>query len=739
MNLACDIPESVMRHLREALGEDVCLRFSLESDVTRRRRFGRSYVVLTDTHLAIADETGPPLVLALSDIEEVSIDELFGSGRLVAKGHDGSQTPLIYYTRVVVPDFAVMCRTINALIQGREPDLPDGHEHSRCPKCGMPLPERGETCPRCVSRFTVFGRLLVLVRPYSARALLLLTLTALAVGFQMVTPYLLRVLVDDVIRGKEHDLLVPVALAMFGAVAFLTVTRFLGGVIGAWLAVRVVTDLRSRLHTHLQRLQLSFFTRRDSGQIVARVAHDTGELQHFLSDGLPYLLINTVLFFGIAGTLLYLDWRLALLVFLPVPFLFGGGAWFARRLMFLFHKFASFRGAMHSILGESIHGIRPVKAYVQEGRRSQQFDRIGESLFHSRFRIERTWIGFSEAMSWVMGVGLVAVWYFGAGRLAAETSGDELTLGKLFMFAGLVNLFYTPLRMYAMILNWMTHAMASLERIFGMLDAEPEIYDSPEALALPKVRGDIRFDDVRFSYERGKEIIKGVSFEIAPGEMIGLVGKSGAGKSTLINLICRFYDIDSGELTIDGHPVSDVRMSDLRGQIGMVMQEPFLFNATILDNIRAGAPSASFHDVVRAARAAHAHEFIIGREDGYDSVVGEGGASLSGGEKQRIAIARAILHDPPILILDEATSSVDTETESAIQAAIGNLVKNRTTIAIAHRLGTLRHADRLFVVEEGKIAEIGTHEELVEGDGIYAKLVRMQTDLNDLAGNVWRE
>ncbi len=373
-----------------------------------------------------------------------------------------------------------------------------------------------------------------------------------------------------------------------------------------------------------------------------------------------------------------------------------------------------------------------MKAAGQEDDRSERFAGLNTDVFSLVVQIDRSYGAFAEGTFFVMSMSVAVVWYFAASRIAGHAIGETLTLGSITAYIAYMWQFYTPLQWFAVISNWMNYAFAAAERIFTVLDTLPEIYDPEHPVEVGRFRGAVEFDHVHFSYERGKEVIKGIDLAINPGEMIGLVGRSGAGKSTIINLLCRFFDVDSGEIRIDGIPIRDIRLLDLRRQIGIVMQEPFLFRASLLENIRYGHPEADFAEVVRAAKAAHAHDFIVEKEFGYDTIVGEGGVTLSGGERQRIAIARAILHNPPILILDEATSSVDSETEKAIQEAIADLIRDRTVIAIAHRLATLRNASRLVVIEEGRVAETGTHDALVAQGGIYADLVRTQTELNKL-------
>jgi len=735
MQLNDPLPRELDEQLKKLLARTEEVLYCQRSDLNRDRRYGESYLVATDREVITLDQEKRPLRVRLHRISEVRVDELFGSGRLVAVTDKGERA-LVYYSRAFVPEFAVFCRVLNDLAHARKPELPDEEERAYCPRCGAPLPERGANCPLCLPRLKILGRLLGLLRPYRSKAIILMCMTFATVASQLLPPYLTKMIIDDVI-GKQDLARLPWLIGLMVACGLLLlVARLVGGSLTAWLGARIVADLRSRLHTTLQRLRMSYFSRRESGQVVGRVMHDTGELQHFLIDGSSYFLVEIILFVAIAAMLIHLDARLAVLVFLPIPFLVGGGSAFWKRLIPLFHKRGTSVGSLHSVLSESIRGLRAVKAYSGESKRAREFDSTNEDMFGLQFKVEKTFVNFSEGMTWIMSLGVVAVWFFSSRRIVSDSPGETLTLGTLLAFIGYIWLFYGPLQWFSAILNWMSHAFSAAERIFAVLDAKEEVYESPDAVDLPRIDGEIMFERVHFSYERGKEVIKGISFKIESGEMVGLVGKSGSGKSTIINLMCRFYDADSGTINIDGHPIRKLKLDQLRNQIGMVMQDPFLFNASIVDNIGYGLKGASFSDIVRAAKAARAHDFIVSKEDGYDTIVGERGIRLSGGEKQRLAIARAILHDPPILILDEATSAVDTETEKEIQVAMANLIKGRTTIAIAHRLSTLRIANRLIVIDNGHIAEVGTHDALLKRDGIYARLVRMQGELSDVRGDV---
>ncbi len=708
------------------------IRYAKVSDLDPEGNFGQTWLVLTEEFVVILDDNQVRNVVPLADVGDVRIVELLGGASLVADFRTGGEIRLVRYSRSLIPEFGVFCRILNAAIANEPIPEPEPEGDAICPRCGSPLPERGANCPACINFFAVFRRLLGLLKAHKRRLAVLVVCTIIGVTAQVGPPYLTKNIIDNVIMGGDIDLLPKLVGGILACGLVFFIARYISTYLASWLSARLISDLRTRLHAHMQTLRMGYFSKRETGELVSRVMHDTQELQHFLIDGLPYLFVNSLLFFAIAGVLLSLDWRLALVVFVPVPVLIFGVRWIWKSLHSLFQKEGNRWATLHTVLGESMRGLKAVKAAGQEEDRSKRFESLNGDVFGLVVRIDRAYAAFAEGTYWVMSIAVAVVWYFAAGRVTGKGPEETLTLGDITAYVGYMWMFYGPLQWFTVIANWMNHAFASAERIFTVLDAEPEVYEPPNARPVGRLEGHVEFRNVHFSYERGKEVIKGVSLDVHPGEMIGLVGKSGAGKSTIINLLCRFFDVDSGEIRIDGISVKSMRLVDLRRQIGIVMQEPFLFRASLLENIRYGYPDANFEDVVRAAKAAHAHDFIVDKEFGYDTVVGEGGITLSGGERQRIAIARAILHNPPILILDEATSSVDSETEKAIQEAIADLIRDRTVIAIAHRLATLRNASRLVVIEEGKIAEIGSHDELMKENGIYAGLVRTQTELNKL-------
>jgi ATP-binding cassette subfamily B protein len=444
----------------------------------------------------------------------------------------------------------------------------------------------------------------------------------------------------------------------------------------------------------------------------------------FLLFGIPEMLTNLVMLVGVFGYMLYMSWKLTLYVLFPAPFIALGSVFIWGRMRRYWTRWSAKWSRLSSHLNESISGIRVVKAFAQENREAERFNFCNDELRDASVVAHRSWFVFFAIMNFLMSFGLFFIWYFG-GR---QTITGELTYGLLTVFVVYLWELYRPIQFFNEMNNFLARAFAGAERIFELIDARSEPFDDPKATPTPDITGRISFKDVTFGYDPGKPVLKDINLEVEPGEMIGLVGRSGVGKTTVINLICRFYDVNQGSLEIDGVDIRQIRLTDLRSQIGMVHQESFLFNGAIAENISYGKPDATFDEIVQAAVAAEAHEFIIAKPDGYDTVVGERGNKLSSGEKQRIAIARAILNDPKILILDEATSSLDAETEKKIQAAIARLVKGRTTFAIAHRLSTLRNANRLVVLEDGKIAEVGSHEELIERKGVFYKLVQTQQE-----------
>ena len=509
--------------------------------------------------------------------------------------------------------------------------------------------------------------------------------------------------------------------ALGGAALAAWGTSWAQGVVMAWVSERIGADLRNATYAHLQSLSLEFFGKKRTGDLIARISSDTERICNYLADNLVDFGTDGLMIVATAVVLAWIDPWLALVTLIPFPVI-GWSIYRVRgQLQQGFQRGGRAWGAMTSLLADTIPGIRVVKAFAQESREIERFGRANAHVVEVNDRVNTIWTFFWPTVVLLNQVGLVVVWAYGAWRVFQL----QITVGVLTAFLTYIRGLYVRLESMSRMMTATERAAASAHRVFDILDRTPHVAEPRRPVACDRLRGEVEFAGVDFRYG-SRPILEHVNLAIRPGEMIGLVGPSGAGKSTLVNLVCRFYDVTEGALLVDGVDIRSYAVEAYRRHIGIVLQEPFLFFGTIAENIAYGRPDAARDEIIAAARAARAHDFILRLPLGYDSLVGERGQMLSGGERQRISIARALLIDPRILILDEATSSVDTETERDIQAALDNLVRGRTTIAIAHRLSTLRKADRLIVLERGRIVEMGEHQQLLEAGGVYARLYEAQ-------------
>ncbi|MFH1569753.1 MAG: ABC transporter ATP-binding protein [Gemmatimonadota bacterium] len=660
-----DPPPALAAVLAERLQVGEVVHARIAADMADERTFGQQWLVVTDRRLLFlgpAGEAGAPEV-PMAEVAEVRTLDLVGGARLEVDRKGGAGSTAISYSASQSRKFAEVASAVRLLAKGEAPALPTEVEKTRCDRCGRLLPEKDGICPFCIDKWQTILRISSFLAPHRGKVVAFTAIALAMTALGLLPPLIVRHIIDDALKPRSDISL----LALYaGGLLAIAVLRWAMEVADGWirgdLSGLTARDIRARLYGSLQFLPLRFYDRRKVGSLISRFMQDADQLEMFLLFGVPFLFNNILMLVGIVGLLFYMSWQLTLYVLLPVPFIVVAGLRKWSSLRRLWNRYHAKWSRFNIHLTESISSIRVVKAFAQERREEERFSRGNTELRDTVVLAERTWAIFSNVLNFIMSFGVFLVWYFGGRKILNQ----ELTLGLLMAFISYIWQLYGPIQFFSQVNNFLTRAFAGAERIFEVIDSRPEPFDDPHARPVPRLEGRVCFRDVHYGYDPGKPVLKGVDLEVEPGEMIGLVGKSGVGKSTMINLICRFYDADRGAVEIDGQDIRRIRLGDLRRQIGMVAQEPFLFNGTIAENISYGKPAAAFAEVVTAARAAHAHEFIVQKPDGYDTVVGERGGKLSGGEKQRIAIARAILHDPRILILDEATSSVDTPTEKKL-------------------------------------------------------------------------
>ncbi len=567
------------------------------------------------------------------------------------------------------------------------------------------------------------------IHPYQNLAYATLLAAMLTTLMDLVPPWLIKVVIDDVIKAGHLSLLNWVIGALIGVYLFKNLLNMARIRFNNTLEQKVIYQMRDEVYRALQNLSISYFDNRATGEMMSRVNSDVNNLERIIIDGVEAIVMAALTLLGISVMLFAINWKLALLALLPIPFLALGAAIFTRKVHRLYHQLRQKLAQLNALLQDNLSGIREIMSFNRHEYERGRFNKKSQDYCETQLKVARLWSFYSPGMIFLGSTGTILILSFGAHQVIQ----GGMTIGELVAFLSYLALFYTPINQIHSVNHMLQHALASGERVFEIIDARPEVQEPKEpvipASALNganKVLGYVAFQQVSFDYREDVPVLREVDFEVQPGEKIALVGPSGSGKSTMIKLLMRFYDVDQGSITIDGVDIRRFKISFLRDQIAMVQQEPFLFNGTVKENILYGDLLADEDRMIAAARAARAHEFIENLPEGYATWIGERGVKLSVGQKQRVAIARALLKDPPIIILDEATSNIDTETEAKIQEALECLIQNRTTFIIAHRLSTLKHVDRILVIKNGRVVESGTHEELLQLKGLYTTLYEAQ-------------
>lgn len=734
MKLLYDLGQEQLDVLKPEEQKDIwyCVPLDLTYDYKEKKsgdHFAKKwqYLVVTETRILVLDGTKILYEEKLKNCSEVKCETMIGCG-IVRATIKQEQQCVARFSMRHIERVAYVVRGANLLIKGDKEKIQSAEYEKYCEKCGRALPGTSR-CPKCDTKNIMLKKFWQLCNGYQWKLLAISGMMVINSGISIIMPSIQRDFIDDTLANKSGTM-VDVAKVLV-IMLCLTAILITVNIIRNWWCVSLGSlmsmDLRKRLYYKIQILSMNFINKRKPGDLMNRVSGDTTTIRRFMEDVFGNMVSTLFTMIGALTMMLTINPKMTLYSTLLIGVVVVLNGVFRKHIHKIFHRQWEKDDKMRSGLQDVISGMRVVKAFGREDYEVTKFKRLTQEFCQVQKSNETFWALFYPILTFIMGIGSYIAIYFGG----LDVLEGDMTAGTLMQFVTYTGYLYGPL-------GWMTHLprsimqmITSLNRIYDVLDEEPAIIDKEFAKEI-EIQGDICFHDVTFGYNSYDPVLEHINLDVKKGEMIGLVGSSGAGKSTMINLIMRLYDVDRGKITIDGIDLRDIKQESFHSQLGVVLQETFLFSGTILNNIRFAKPDATMEEVIKAAKAANAHDFICKTPDGYNTYVGERGFNLSGGERQRIAIARAILNNPRLLILDEATSALDTESEYLIQQALDRLTEGRTTFAIAHRLSTLRNANRLVVIDGHEIAEVGTHDELLEKKGIYYGLVTAQLQMAKL-------
>ena len=732
------MPEDLEKFER-IIDQDERLQFAVVGDLNLKNHYAHSVLAVTDKRLYGFDETidGGVKICEFSKIKEAQVKRYYSNAMLIFTlaelGEDQPEERLNFlrfsYREAIIFDAAAaFISNVSAGTDMEEEritaEMAFEKQFSVCPKCGRTLLRPGAPCMNCQVKGKFVGRLLKYILPLKWTLLMCLLLSVVTTGMSLIPPYMTKMLVDDVLPNRSVQGLIT-------CVVVLLVAHFIQYGVGTFRAYhlkisgdKAVAALRNDVYEKAQRLPMRFYDNTSTGSVINRISGDCETIQSFILRLSQEVVVQLFLLIGIVIIMFAMNWKLTLLTLIPVPLIVTGSRIFRKKIRPFYRRLWRRWSAVTGLLTDTIPSIRVIKAFANEKKTVEKFMSYNDSLLKTHFKASKIITLFPNVVGFFISCGSLLIWGIGGSQVIKNP--DVISPGLLVSFISYTSMFYGPVNFFANLNDAYQNALNSAERLMDIMDAEPE-NDFAAGKHPEKLKGKIEFRNVNFSFERAKRTLTDISFVIEPGDIVGIVGTTGAGKSTLINLLMRYYDHYEGEILVDDINIRDIDMTFYRSELGYVQQEPTMFHDSIYQNIAFGSNHVQVEEVLHAADVANAHSFISRLPDGYDTVLGERGIGLSGGERQRLSIARAVLKNPSILLFDEATASVDSETEHLIQEAIENLIHGRTTLMIAHRLSTLRRANKIIVVDKGKILEMGTPEELLAKKGKYYKLVQIQT------------